>query len=830
MKPWLSVRLLSLRSPVLAVVCLLLAVLGASADTDTWQKPPQEVLDVMLAPPFPYGSLDPTRATLLLATPIPYPSIADLAEPMHKLAGIRVVARNHSLYGSDYLSAFELVRVADGSSMRVALPEGAKVDMPDWSADGKRYAFAVVTPDAIELWVGDAESPRVRKIEGVRLNPFFGAVCQWMPDQRTLLVRAVPAGQGAPPPPPPVPAGPSVKETSGGSAASTYEVRDVLATAHDEVLFDFFGSTQLMLVDVEGGATTPIGPPGIYVGASPSPDGYLLVESIHRPYSRLTTYDRFPREVDVWDSRGTQVKHIASLPLHESVPIWGVPEGPREFQWRATAPATLLWVEALDGGDWDNQVQHRDKVMIWEAPFVDTPRELVRTVDRFGGVWWSDRPDLAFVTEDDYIKHWTRTNSLEVDEPGAELRKLWELSSDDRYNHPGYPVFHPLANGYWVVQQEGNTIWMRGQGASPDGDRPFLDKLDLETLEAERLFRCEKTAYESFQGWTDRSQGQFLVRRETPKDPPNYCIRTLEQRTASAPAAGEPCWVSSLGRSITHFTDPTPQIRGITKQLITYKRDDGLDLSFTLYLPAGYRAGTRLPAVVDAYPLDYADPSAAGQVFGSTQRFTTITWQHQLYFLLLGYAVIDDPSLPVVGDSKKIYDTYLDQLLAGAKAAVDKAVDLGVVDRDRIGVMGHSHGALMTVNLLTHSDLFRAGIARSGAYNRSLTAFGFQSERRTLWQATDTYVKVSAYFHIDKLKYPVLLIHGEADPNPGTRPIQSELLYEAIRGNGGTARLVTLPFEMHGYSALESNETVLAEQIAWFDKYVKNAAPRPAGE
>jgi dipeptidyl aminopeptidase/acylaminoacyl peptidase len=812
------------------ILALTLLAPAAHAEPATWQKPPKEVLDVLLAPQLPDAFLDPTHATYLLATPIAYPSIADLAQPMHKLAGTRVVERNRSLYAADYWSAFDLVRVADGSVMHVALPAGAKADAPDWSADGKRFAFPIVTPDAVELWVGAASSARVRKIEGVRLSPFFGGAVRWMPDQRTLLVCAVPADQGPPPSVPRVPPGPNVKETSGGSASSTYEVRDVLASAHDEDLFEYFGSTQLALVDAESGKVTPVGKPGLHVRASPSPDGHLLVETIHRPYSRLTTYDRFPREVDVWDASGKPVKHIASLPLHESVPIWGEPEGPREFQWRATAPATLLWVEALDGGDWDRQVPQRDRVLVWKAPFANEPAELLRTEQRFGGFWWSEAPGLAFVTEYDAIKHWTRVHTLEVDTPGAMPRKIWDLSSDDRYNHPGYPVFRPLANGYWVVEQEGDTIWLRGQGASPEGDRPFLDKFDLKTLTAERLFRCDKIAFESFQAWLDRSKGQFLIRRETPADPPNYWVRTLGKREPAEPAAGEPRWISSATRQITRFADPTPQIRGITKRLVTYKRADGVDLSFTLYLPPGHEEGTRLPAVLNAYPLDYNDPKMAGQVFGSTQRFTTISWQHQLYFLLLGYAVIDNPSLPVVGDTNKIYDTYMEQLLAGATAAVDKAVELGVVDRDRIGVMGHSHGALMTVNLLTHSDLFRAGIARSGAYNRSLTAFGFQNERRTLWQATDVYVKVSPFFHVDKLKLPLLLIHGEADVNPGTVPLQSELLYEAIRGNGGTARLVMLPYESHGYSALESNEDVLAEQIAWFERYVKNAPPKTAGK
>jgi len=813
----------------LSLVLALLAVgLSALALADSvYQKPPKEILDLMLAPGLPDAFLAPSRTTLLLATPVRYPPLADLAQPWHKLAGRRIVARNRSLYDAPTWSAFDLVSVGDGAVRHVALPAGARAEAPEWTADGTRFAFSLITPDAVELWVGEAASATARKIPGVRLNPFFGAPFQWMPDQRTLLVRSVPQGQGTPPTQPAVPAGPDVKETAGGSASSTYETRDVLTSDFDEALFDYYGSAQLALVDAATGKPTPIGKPALYFGVSPSPDGHLLVETTHRPYSRLTTAARFPREVDVWDRGGNLVKHIASLPLAESVPIWGEPTGPRGHEWRATAPATLLWAEALDGGNWNTKVPHRDRVMSWKAPFDGEPVEVLRTEQRFGGFWWSATPGVAFVLEYDLIAHWERRFLFDIDTPGATPRKLWDLSMDERYKDPGYPVFRALPNGSWVVDQDGDSIWLRGQGSSPSGDRPFLDRFNLKTLSAERLFRSDTQALESFMAWVDRAKGQFLVRRETPTEPPNYFVRTLGDPIPDA-AEGEAQRKAAASRQVTRVPDPTPQIRGITKRLVTYKRADGVDLSFTLYLPPGYKEGTQLPAVMNAYPLDYTDPRMAGQVTGSTQRFTTFDWQDHLYFLLLGYAVIDDPALPVVGDTNKIYDTYLEQLIAGARAAVDKAVSIGVVDRDRIGVMGHSHGALMTVNLLTHTDLFRAGIARSGAYNRSLTAFGFQNERRTLWEATDVYVKVSPYFHAKALKRPVLLIHGQADANPGTRTIQSELLYEAIRGNGGQARLVLLPFESHGYSALESNEHVAAEQIAWFDRYVKNAPPPPA--
>ena len=811
--------------PILLGLALLPSLTHAT--DSVYQKPPREVLDVLHAPPLPIPFLDPTRTTILLATPVFFPPIADLSQPFLKLAGTRVVVRNRSLYDSSYWTVFDLVTVADGSVVHVTLPAGAKAGAPEWSADGKLYAFTMITPECVELWTGKAGQSDVRRIEGVKINPFFDSEIQWMPDQKTLLVQTVSEDQGSAPAALTVPTGPDVKETEGGKAASTYEVRDVLTSDHDEANFEYYGTTQLALVDFATGRMSPIGKPGLHLSVSASPDGHLLVETIHRPFSRVTTYDRFPHDVEVWNRDGQVVKHVASVPLAESVPIWGVPTGPRDFQWRSTAPATLLWIEAQDGGDWNTTVPNRDRVMSWKAPFEGEATEVLRTGMRFGGFWWSEAAGVVFVTDYDAIKHWTRLQVMDFNSPGSALRKVWELSTDEGYKNPGYPMFRVLPNGFWVVEQEGDTIWLRGQGASSDGDRPFLDRFDLKTLTAERLFRCGRSAYESVTAWIDRSKGEFLVRHETPTEVPNYFLWTLGHRQTGAPE-GEPQWANTSVRQVTHLTDPTPQLRSITKKLVTYKRADGVDLSFTLYLPPGYKEGTRLPAVMNAYPLDYVDPKMAGQVSGSTQRFTTMAWQHQLFFLLEGYAVIDDPSLPVVGDSKKIYDTYLEQLIAGATAAVDKAVEIGVVDRDRIGVMGHSHGALMTVNLLTHTDLFRTGIARSGAYNRSLTAFGFQSERRTLWEAPDVYVKVSPFFHVDKLKLPLLLIHGEADVNPGTVPLQSELLYQAIRGNGGTARLVMLPYESHGYSAMESNEHVLAESIVWFDKYVKNAPAKPA--
>jgi len=463
----------------------------------------------------------------------------------------------------------------------------------------------------------------------------------------------------------------------------------------------------------------------------------------------------------------------------------------------------------------------RDKVLLHKAPFTAPAVEVTRTEQRFAGLAWTEKRDVALLREYDENRHWRRTSLMDVDHPERAPRVLWDLSTDEKYADPGNPVYRQQADGRVLIRVQGDAIFLAGIGASPDGDRPFLDRLDLTTRQSERLFRSERDALERFLAFTGPDERQFVTWHQSAASPPNAWLRTLGA-AASAPA-GEATFASTHS-AVTHIVDPTPAVRAIGKRLVTYKRADGVDLSFTLYTPPGYVPGTRLPTILYAYPLDFADESQAGQVSGSQATFTHLR-QYQL-LLLAGYAIIDRASFPVVGDPKKAYDTYLEQLVADARAAVDEAVRLGVADPERIGVTGHSHGALMTVNLLAHSDLFRAGVATSGSYNKTLTPFGFQNERRSVWEAPDVYAKVSPFFAADKLKLPILIMHGEDDANPGTTPLQSVKLYEAVRGNGGTARLVMLPHEPHWYSAMESQEQQIYEMVRWFDRYVKNAAPR----
>jgi len=808
----------------------LAAVLATSAGAAGYDQPPKAILDVMRAPSPPTAHVSPTQDTILLVSQQDYPPLSRVATPFLRLAGARIEPGNHSKHDTPggygirpCVRSFELVRIADGTRTAVQLPAKACPESPVWSADGTHFAFANVALTSVELWIGEAQTGKVHQVPGARLNPMFGSELQWMPNQKALLVKLVPEALGVPPRAPVVPAGPSIQETGGEQGqSSTYENRDTLTNGHDEDLFDYYAVSQLAFVDAASSAITRIGTAGLYDLIESAPDGrHLLVSTIQKPYSYLTTYERFPHKVEVWDTANRArpaVRTLAKLPLADRVPIHGVPLGPRDFSWRATEPATLLWAEALDGGDWNVKVAARDKILMQKAPFTAAAVELTRTVQRFEGISWTERPDMALLHEYDHNRHWKRSLLFNVDTPQQEPRVLWDLSSEEKYANPGRPVQRQLANGFWVVRVDGESIYLAGNGASPDGDRPFLDRLDLKTQKSERLFRSDKESYERFLSFKGADPRSFLTWHQSVTEPPNAYLRRLG--TAVQGPDGEAVFASSRV-AITRIEDSTPEVRAIKKRLVKYKRADGLDLSFTLYTPPGYQEGTRVPTILYAYPRDYADAAKAAQVTGSQATFTRL--RNYRLLLLAGYAIIDNAAFPIIGDPKKAYDTYLEQLVADAKAAVDEAVRLGVADPKRIGVTGHSHGALMTVNLLAHSDLFRAGVATSGSYNKTLTPFGFQNERRSVWEAPEVYRKASPFFFVDKLKTPLLIIHGADDANPGTTPLQASKLYEALRGNGGTSRLVMLPHEPHWYSAMESNEQLLFELVRWFDKYVKGA-------
>lgn len=797
---------------LLCGVCVVTIALDAFGQ-EGYQKPPAAVAAILDAPPPPALSISPTGDNVLLVQSARYPAIEELAAPMVRLAGLRINPKTNGPARPPRVTGISIMPVTGGDAKALALPEKGKCGSPFWSPDGKRFAVLNTTASGIELWVCEVGDTKFQKVKGLLVNAAIGESAQWMPDSRSLLVQAIPHTRGDAPAPPIAPSGPVIQE-SGGKAAPVRTYQDMLKDPHDAALFEHYCTSQLVIVTLDGErtATHDIGKPAIVIGADPSPDGqFLLVFRVNKPFSYLHPYTAFPRTVEVYKAGdGKRTQEVATLPLQDAVPIEGVPKGPRSIRWIPTASATLIWAEALDDGDPKKKVPHRDKLVRWAiADGGIFPADVLKIEHRFAGIDFFPTGNRMLVRDYDRDRKWVRTflaptTAILATEP----KLLFERSSQDRYGDPGTPVTRALPSGHSVIRTAGDpagdTFFLRGDGATPKGDRPFLDKYNLSTGKAERLFHCPEGAYEEVVRVLNVSGSKVLVRRETVSEPPNVFYRD-----------------GTHEKKLTNNTDPAPELRKAKKQIVTTKRADGTTVSFTLHLPPGHKDGDTVPAVFYAYPVEFASAGTAGQVSGSPHRFTSVTGYSHLFFLTQGYAVME-VSMPIVGPPETANNNFVDQLNDNAKAALDKASEFGI-DKARVGVMGHSYGAFMTANLLAHSDLFKAGIARSGAYNRTLTPFGFQNERRTFWEAPEIYGKMSPFYHAQKIKEPILMIHGAADSNPGTFPVQSERMYQAIRGNGGTARLVLLPHEDHGYGARESIGHVLYEQIAWFDKYVKGA-------
>ncbi|HEX6101326.1 MAG TPA: prolyl oligopeptidase family serine peptidase [Thermoanaerobaculia bacterium] len=785
-----------------------LSVLPAAAD-EKYEMPPAELAALVDAPPTPAILVGPADFAILGEPPL-FLTIADLAQPELKLAGLRFNPRNHEQTRAPYHRDLRVLQLSTGDTRALSgLPSPLRARNTMWAANGKSFAFTNATEDALELWAGDAVTAKVWRVGTVTLNatvpskPFH-----WLGNDSFVVRLAAPPA--AAPADSRVPAGPIVQENLGRKTpARTYQ--DLLKTPYDESLFEHHAQSRLAIVTLTGDVKQ-LGSAGPIAEFEPSPDGnFLLVQTLHRPYSYVVPQWSFPRRIEVWDRDGKVVRQIADLPLADNVPtdFDAVPEGVRDATWRADKPATVTWLEALDKGNPRAEAAQRDRVLMLAAPFTGDPVTLVTLALRADSVAWAS-DDLAVVEEFWWKTRKVRRWRVRPGSPSTAPELLSDRSSEDRYSDPGKPMTRMTPSGTFVLRtaNNGRTIFLNGEGASSEGDRPFVDAYDLAAKKATRLWQSAAPHYEYAVQMLDDGR-TIVTRRESIDQPPNFHVRDLRTKAS---------------RALTNYPHPTPQLAGAKKELIRYKRADGVDLTATLYTPPGYDATRdgRLPVLMWAYPQEFKSASAAGQVQDSPYRFIRVNPMTPLPWLLRGYAIVDNPSMPIIGEGdREPNDTYVEQLVSGAQAIIDEVVRRGVGDRARMAVGGHSYGAFMAANLLAHSDLFRAGVARSGAYNRTLTPFSFQAEERTFWEAPETYMRMSPFTHAQKINEPLLLIHGVDDNNTGTFPIQSERLFAAMKGLGGTARLVMLPYESHGYRARESVLHMMWETDRWLERYVK---------
>ena len=780
------------------------------ATDNQWASPPEPINQILDAPSTPAVLISPDKQWFIELEQPSLPTIAELAEPEIAVAGFRLNPRLHCPARHQTYRGMTLHALRSGLSKPVPLPEAARISYTRWSPDGQKLAFVLTQPTGLELWFLALSDGIPHRLTAPLLNATYGTPYRWLSDE-SLLCKFIPVDRGAPPEEPLIPTGPIIQENLGRKTASrTYT--NLLQNPYDEQLFEYYVTTALTLITLDG-QQQQLCQPCLIDEAIPSPDGnYILLTTLHRPFSYQLPSSYFPLRFQVLNAVGQVVRELVDRPLADAVStkFEAVVAGPRRMCWRGDRPATLYWVEALDGGDPDRDVPHRDALYELKAPFTERPRELWRSQYRFRRVRWGSET-AALVWERWHDTRQLRLWKLNPAQPETPPHCLVERSYEDQYSDPGMPLTEPGQFGQPVLQfsSDGHSLYFTGRGASPAGVYPFLDRLDLTTATIERLWQAQAPYFESVVKLLDNEAQQFFTLRQSQTEPPNFFLRT---RSQPQPVP------------LTTYPDRAPQFAGIYKEVVQYQRADGVQLSAKLYLPADYDAARdgALPTVFWIYPEEFKNRDLAGQVTTAEHTFSRPSGTSVLFLLTQGYAVLNDPSLPIIGEGDaEPNDTYVEQLLMGMEAAIDYVVDRGIADRDRLAIGGHSYGAFTTANLLAHSNWFRAGIARSGAYNRTLTPFGFQGEQRHFWEAAETYMHMSPFTHVSKITAPLLLIHGADDSNAGTYPLQTERFYEALKGLGATVRQVMLPLEDHGYHSREAVGHVLWEMVRWCDRYLK---------
>ncbi|MEE1964448.1 prolyl oligopeptidase family serine peptidase [Allomuricauda taeanensis] len=802
-----------MRKHYLVFLALLAFGWGQSQEKLTYQQPPEEILELVNAPTAPSVLIDDDGEYMLLLYSDYYKTIAELSETELRLAGLRINPKTNIGSRTNYYNNIIVKKIGEKDGVQVdGLPQNPRLSNFNWSPDQSKMAFTNTTSEGVEVMVLDVETAKATKLTDANVNANMRDVINWFKDGESLLIKMLPSDRK------PlidvseaVPDGPTISANDGKKAQNrTYQ--DLLKNPNDEFNFEQLARSELYKVKLDG-SKTKWKETDMYTSISFSPDGnYVMTVTLDKPFSYLVPYYRFPNTTNIFDKDGKLVKKMLEIPLIEDLPQGFMAErtGMRDLSWRNDKPATLVYVEALDGGDPQNEVPYRDEIFELEAPFNGQARTLLKTKNRFSWIQWGN-DDIAIAHDRWWNDRNTKTYLFDPSNPEKEPKIISDRNYQDVYSDPGNFISERNENGSWVLSlDKNNNAYLLGDGYTEEGQFPFVEKMDLTTLKKTRLYTSKLEGKLERLIEYDPQKDQLLVRIESPNEYPNYYYKSVIRRKGPM--------------QLTAFENPYQSIQNVHKEVITYKRDDGLELTGTLYLPVGYdiQKKEKMPMILWAYPREFKDKNSASQNTQNPNEFTYPYWGSPIYWVTRGYVVLDDASFPIIGEGdEQPNDTFRSQLVANAKAAIDAVDAMGYIDTERVAVGGHSYGAFMVANLLSHSDLFAAGIARSGAYNRTLTPFGFQSEERNYWEAPEVYYTMSPFMHSEKMKTPLLLVHGEADNNSGTYPMQSERYFNALKGLGATVRLVMLPKESHGYRAKESILHLLWEQDQWLEKYVK---------
>ncbi|WMW81133.1 prolyl oligopeptidase family serine peptidase [Undibacterium cyanobacteriorum] len=802
----------SMSLALLAITGAGLSTLAMAQENLSYQTPPKSILDLADVVRAPSVQLDSQKENMLLSYRSTFKTLSELNQTEVRLGGLRINPLTNISSSMSYINQLKLRKVRDTKEIEIqGMPKNPLITFISWSPNEKKIAFTNTTDKGVELWMIDVASAKAKKLVDAKLNANLGSPYTWFKDSENLLVKTLPAKRPALiDASKDLPTGP-ITSNSSGSASQNRTFPDLLKNQGDEHNFVTLTSSELYKVDLNGKASL-FKKADMYTDESFSPDGkWVMISTMHKPFSYIVPYSRFPSSTVVYDLNGKAVKTVNEVPLTETMPkgFSATRAGKRSLSWRADKPASLTYVVALDEGDPAKKVEFRDEVFQWDAPFDKTANSLVKTTQRFGGIMWGN-DQVAVVSDNWYDTRSERTYFFNPSNSGAAPRLISDRNSQDIYSDPGR--FETKRNQYQrrTLAIEDGKVFLIGAGHSKKGQFPFIDALSIDTLSKTRLYQSSFTdKIENLMSVEDLKKGEVLVQIQSKTEYPNYYFRNINSGQLNA---------------ITQFKNPYEGLKEVSKEVIKYQRNDGVELSGTLYLPAGYDTSKKdkLPLLIWAYPAEYKDKNSAGQSTHNPNAFTAPSYGSFIYWATRGYAVLDDAAFPIIGEGKtEPNDNFVPQLVANAEAAIDAVDKLGYIDRKKVAVGGHSYGAFMTANLLTHSKLFACGIARSGAYNRTLTPFGFQSEQRNYWETPEVYTAMSPFMHADKMKTPLLLVHGEADNNPGTFTLQTERYFQALKGLGAPARMVILPKESHGYAARENILHLLWEQDQFLEKCLK---------
>ncbi len=797
------------------LLALVLATAPMTAQENiSYQKPSKEILQLADYDRAPTVSMNSNKEWMVLSYRNTYKSLDELNQDELRLGGLRINPTTNISSTASFINNIKIKKTNDKTETIVkGLPVNALISNLTWAPNETKLAFTNTTATGNELWVLDLQTAMATKLTNAILNANLGNPITWYKNSNELLIKVIPenrkplidAAKA-------IPTGPIVSTAEEGVVSQNRTYQDLLKNKTDETNFETIVTSELYTIDLNGNKKL-FKKADLYGGETFSPDGnYILLTTLQKPFSYLVPLSRFPMKTIAYTAEGKEVKLVNDVALSEIMPkgFMAVREGKRSMSWRSDKPASLFFVEALDGGDPAKTVTHRDALYTWDAPFTTQPELLTKTTQRFAGITWGD-DETAIVYDQWYDTRNIKTYLLNPSTK-SELKVIWDRNSQDIYSDPGNFQTKKNEWGRYTLQKEGTKMYLIGDGHTKDGQFPFIDEFDLATLKTNRLYQSNLTdRIESISEIIDIKKGDVLVNIQSKTDYPNYYFRNIKSKKDL--------------KQITFNKNPFESIKDVHKEVIKYKRKDGVELSGTLYLPAGFNKknpSKKLPLLIWAYPAEYKDKNSAGQSSANPNEFTFPYYGSFVYWAAKGYAVLDDAAFPIIGEgTEEPNDTFIEQLAMNAEAAIDAVDNLGYIDRTRVGVGGHSYGAFMTANLLAHTNLFACGIARSGAYNRTLTPFGFQREQRNYWEVPNVYNTMSPFMNAEKMKTPMLLVHGEADNNPGTFTLQTERYFQALKGLGAPVRMVILPKESHSYVAKENILHLLWEQEQFLDKHLK---------